>query len=413
MKILVYGINYAPEFIGIAKYTTEMCQYFEKAGHKVRVVTAPPYYPSWKIQRPYHGYLFSSEDIDQVHVSRCPLFVPRSPGALGRILHHLSFAAFSGPTLISAALRFRPHVLLAIAPSLLGLPGAITAARLSGAAAWVHIQDFEVDSAFDFGFVSNSKFRKLALWVERLLLRRFDRVSSISANMARSLERKGVPTSRILEFRNWVDTNFIVPSQTTALRRSLKLPESAKIAMYSGNMGAKQGIDYLAGAAQRLAETRPDIAFVLCGSGPMKERLLEMTQSLPLVRHLDLQPVEKLPELLSTADIHLLPQRPETMDLALPSKLAGMLASGRPVVAMANPGTQLWAELDGIGIVVPPADIDALCGAIVRLADDGDLRNQLGVKGRELARSRWDRRCILPQIDLELQGLGKSLARFR
>jgi colanic acid biosynthesis glycosyl transferase WcaI len=126
-----------------------------------------------------------------------------------------------------------------------------------------------------------------------------------------------------------------------------------------------------------------------------------------------LQPVEKLPELLSTADIHLLPQRPETMDLALPSKLAGMLASGRPVVAMANPGTQLWAELDGIGIVVPPADIDALCGAIVRLADDGDLRNQLGVKGRELARSRWDRRCILPQIDLELQGLGKSLARFR
>lgn len=400
MKILVYGINYAPDFIGIAKYTTEMCQYFAQHDHQVTVTTAPPYYPEWRVRRPYRGYFYSQEIINNVQVTRCPLYVPRSPTAFNRIVHHLSFALTSFPAVLFLAFRFRPDVIFVIAPSLLALPNAVLAARLSGATSWLHVQDFEIDAAFDLGFMRGSLLKRIALWLESLVIRQFDRVSSISAAMTKKLEFKGVPPARIVEFRNWVDTLAIVPiAGNTALRTRLNLPTAATVAMYSGNMGAKQGLEYLVDAARQLAERRPDIVFLLCGSGPMKDPLVRMTADFNNVRHLDLQPVDSLSELLATADIHLLPQRPEAQETMLPSKLAGMLASGRPVVAMAHEHSQLFAELDGFGTIVPPGDVNALCSALVKLADDRARRSELGLRSRNLAELRWDHNVILASID--------------
>lgn len=139
----------------------------------------------------------------------------------------------------------------------------------------------------------------------------------------------------------------------------------------------------------------------------MKARLCDMTNHLANVELLDLQPARVLCQLLSTADIHLLPQRPEVNDSVLPGRLAAMLASGRPVVAMANGGTQLHAELNGAGYVVSPGDINAFVDAIVKLNDDPDLRKRLGAKGRELAETRWDQSAILARVELRLQELSK------
>ena len=49
MKILIYGLNYAPELTGTGKYTAEMAEALAALGHDVRVVCAPPYYPEWKV----------------------------------------------------------------------------------------------------------------------------------------------------------------------------------------------------------------------------------------------------------------------------------------------------------------------------------------------------------------------------
>lgn len=411
MKILVYGINYSPDLIGIAKYTTEMCMYLSQRGHEVRVVTAPPYYPAWRIKRPYRGYAYTSEVQDNIKVLRCPLFVPKSPRARDRILHHLSFALFSAPVLVAEALRFRPDVVLSIAPSLMGTPAAVVAGKLSGAATWLHIQDFEVDAAFSMGMLAGSRFRRAALWLESRLLRAVDGVSAISTKMVDALLSKGVPRSRIAEFRNWVDISGITrmkesdaAAREIEIMRSSLLPEGASVmALYAGSMAMKQGLEILAETARSLADSRPDIGFVFCGSGVVKDRLKQSTEGLPNVRFLDLQPVEVFSRLLVSADIHLLPQCLEIQDLVLPSKLGGMLASGRPVVAMAHGGTQLASELVNVGLVIPPADVEALKSALVRLADDSELRHNLGDQGQQLARRRWDREVVLSELESRLQ----------
>jgi colanic acid biosynthesis glycosyl transferase WcaI len=409
MKILVVGINYAPELIGIAKYTTEMCNELRRKGHEVTVVTAPPYYPDWRISRPYSGRVYSSEIVDGIKVVRCPLYVPSLPRALARILHHLSFAIASAPAILSQALKFRPDVVLSVAPSLMSAPAALLAGKLSGAATWLHIQDFEVDAAFDLNFLSGGRLRAAALWCERKLLTSFDQVSAISAKMVDLLHHKGVSRFRTLEFRNWVDTTAIDPRLAEAAkaewRAALALGASGTLVLYSGNIGAKQGFDVLAEAARRLAPDRPDIVFVFCGAGAMKARLMQLTADLPNVRFLDLQPAESFRRLLISADIQLLPQCSEIQDLALPSKLGGMLVSGRPIVAMASADTQLASELDGIGIVVPPGDADAVVEAVLRLASDSRLRDSLGAGGLQLARRRWERGAVLAEVVARLQDL--------
>ncbi len=407
--ILVLGINYAPDLIGISKYTTELCEELVQRGYSVNIVTAPPYYPAWQIPAEYKKGWWSSE-LNGVQVHRVPIFVPANPTGLTRLLHLLSFSLASFGPCVSLALRDRPQHVISIAPSLLSAPVALVAAKIGGARTWLHIQDFEVDAAFELGLLQGKAARSLALSLERLILRSFDKVSTISGNMLALLSRKGVAAASAIELRNWVDIDAItpLPSSHTGYRKELGIAEDDIVALYSGNMAAKQGLEVLAEVAALLEAGDRPIKLILCGRGPLRNELFERCKSLSNVHFLDLQPLERLSELLSTADIHLLPQRPEAADLVLPSKLTGMLASGRPVVAMANEGTALAEEVEGCGLVVRPSDAADMVSAIKALAGDAALRAELGAEARRRAESRWQKRSI---IDRFVQDLSSSTAR--
>lgn len=94
MKILVYGINYSPELTGIGKYTGEMVEWLAAQGHEVRVITAPPYYPQWQVGENYSAWRYKREE-GAATVWRCPLYVPKQPSTLKRLLHLGSFAVSS------------------------------------------------------------------------------------------------------------------------------------------------------------------------------------------------------------------------------------------------------------------------------------------------------------------------------
>ena len=116
----------------------------------------------------------------------------------------------------------------------------------------------------------------------------------------------------------------------------------------------------------------------------------------------------KLNDLLNAADLHLLPQRADAADLVMPSKLAFMLASGKPVVAGAAPGTALARAIEGAGIAVPPGDPAAMAAAVLALAQDGGRRQLLGEAARARAVAEWDREAILAAFESELEALGRK-----
>jgi colanic acid biosynthesis glycosyl transferase WcaI len=412
MRVLVVGINYAPDLIGVAKYNTELCESLSARGHEVRIVTAPPYYPDWKVPAGYRSKWYTHQRLNDVDITRAPIYVPRRPSGMKRLAHHASFLLSAAIPLLSDAVRWRPDVVFAVAPSLLSAPIGALAAKMTGATSWLHVQDMEVDAAFELGLLGNDGLmRKLMLGLERRILNSFDRVSTISPQMMRCLAQKGLAPDRLREFRNWIDTSAIKPgSNQTGLRAKLGLGPTDIVALYSGAMSNKQGLELIVEAAGAIDHSHPSLQFVLCGNGPMRPALMRMANGLRNVHFLDLQPLDQLAELLNTADIHLLPQKAQISDLVLPSKLAGMLASGRPVIAMAAPGTGIALETEGAGLVIPPGDAAALGAAVVALAKDEALRTRLGAIARVRARQKWDRAAIIHSLELEFQALPRATA---
>jgi len=403
-RILMVMLNYAPDLVGCAKYNCELAEDLAARGHQVEVVTAAPYYPAWRIGEGYSGARWSKEERQGVVVHRTPLYVPPKPNGVRRVAHLASFGAAALPTAVAVAQRLRPDLVFAVAPTLAAAGAALAAARYCGAASWLHIQDFEVEAAFDLGLLSNRRARDAALGFEARLLRAFDRVSAISPAMVGRLAAKGVAEERRLEFRNWVDVDAIpvFDSSNTGYRRELDIAPDQIVALYSGNMAAKQGLEALGEVAAQLAQARGPVTLLLCGDGPGRAALESACSDLASVRFLPLQPLERLGELLATADIHLLPQRPEAADLVLPSKLTGMLASGRPVVAMAQVGSCLAEEVEGCGLAVA-ATAQAMTEAVLTLAADPGARRRLGVAARLQAEERWKKSAIIGGFEISVE----------
>lgn len=407
MKVALFSLNYAPELTGIGFYSGELAQQLAYKGHDVNVVCSYPFYPEWRRQDSHAQTGWSTQNENGVQVARCPCYIPRRASGLKRILHYLSFAAAALPPALRFARKERPDIVMLVAPALLAAIPALLAARLSGAQSWLHIQDFEVEAGFATGHMnSNSLIGRMALWVERKLLARFDKVTSISPEMCRKAIEKGVPEAQVEELRNWSDINGIVPKSGSSYREKWSI-STPHVALYSGSIARKQGIETVVETA-RIMERRGDITFIICGNGPTRSDLEAMASDLTNIQFHDLQPMDKLGDLLNLATVHLLPQKRDAADLVLPSKLANMLASGRPVVAGVEPGNGLAREVERAGLICTPEDGASMAQAIAKLLSDPDLYQSAATEARRRAESRWSKEAIIEKAEKAMLQIGQG-----
>jgi colanic acid biosynthesis glycosyl transferase WcaI len=389
--ILIYGMNYAPEMTGVGRYSGEIGAYLAERGYTVRVVTTPPHYPGWRVDPPYSALGYHKEVRDGVAIWRCPIVLGKTMRGIWRLVAPASFVVASAPLALWTLVVGRPRIVLCVEPTLMAAPIALLA-RLYGARVVLHVQDLEVDAAFAMGYLKGARLRRFVHLAEAWLLRRFSAIVTISSQMAKRLAEKGLDSGRIGIVRNWVDLGKIKPLPgPNGLRTELGLEDKHFVVLYAGNIGAKQSLDVVLEAAREIGG-RDDIWFVIAGDGPEKPRLAKDYADVPHVAFLPLQPEERLCELLNLADLHVLPQSRGAADLVLPSKLGGMLASGKPVLVTADPGTELFDVLDGTAILVPAGDSAAIAREIRTLASSG-VHPSLG-DGRALAKSFSREPCL-------------------
>ena len=404
MNVLIIGLNYAPEPVGIGPYTAGMAQALADAGHAVTVVCGKAYYLRCELHQDHRapGVLRSVEN--GVTVMRVPIYVPAQPSGAKRLVHHLTYMLRAIPSALRAARVRRPDVVICIAPSLISVVAARLVAWRTNAGLWLHIQDFEVEAAFATGLLRDGGIMaRLARAFERWSYTA-TRISSISPQMCARLVAAGVAPGRVIEFRNLADIDTIQPLVEPSAYRAEFGITTPYIVLYSGNIGNKQGIEILIEVARLLAH-RGDLTFVIAGEGALLAQLVATARGLDNVRFEPLQPRERLTELLGLATLHLLPQLAGAADLVLPSKLTNMLASGRPVVATAGAGTGPAHECDGCGIVTEPGDAIAMATAIETLLDDPE------------ARALWGRSALARRTTLVPRGdpaqFRKCVARVR
>jgi colanic acid biosynthesis glycosyl transferase WcaI len=329
--------------------------------------------------------------------------VPNKVTGLKRMLHLASFAISMFPIAVWHSFK-KYDLVFTVEPSLLNSFSALMIAKFSGAKSNLHVQDFEVDVAFELGIVKSKRLKSILLRVERSLMSLFDMVSTSSPAMVSLLHNKGVDPEKTYLFPNWVDISQIYPiDRMTSFRSELKISSNTVVLLYSGNMGEKQGLEIVIDSA-RMLQNRNTIV-IMCGTGTAINRLKERAEGLSNIIWLDLQPLERLNDLLNTADIHLLPQLEGASDLLMPSKLNGMLASGRPIVATALDGTQIEKVVAKCGIVTPPADVNEFVGAIEYLIDNQSLVNELGRAARDYALNWLEYNAIMMKYEKKIETL--------
>ena len=401
MRVIVWGINYAPEFTGIAPHNVALCEFLHARGDDVSMVTTFRYYPSWEKRPEDRGTLFRTDRINGVSVHRCWHFVPRRVSALKRIFHEASFVFTSAWRALSLP-RADVYVLVS-PPLLLGVAGWLVG-KIKDAPFIFHVQDMQPDAAIGLGMLKASWFTRALYRLESFAYRQATRVSGISPGMLKSFRGKGVPESRLVYFPNTVALeDGGPPSERGRFRQEHGFAPDDFLAVYSGNLGAKQGVEVLLETAPLLRD--PRIRIVICGDGAQRESLAQR------VRELQLPNVSLLPfqanyrGVLADADVCFITQQAGAGNSFFPSKLLGLLAESKPVVTVAAPECELALALaEGkLGVNVPPGHPRELADLLDSLSRDPARLAAYGVAGRRYV-EQFEKNRVLENFLRELAG---------
>ena len=297
-----------------------------------------------------------------------------------RLLDYLSFLVCALPTVLRAP---RPDVVLCMTnPPFVGLLGVLAAA-LRRARLAITVQDVHPDVGVISGRLTSKPAVWALGWVQRFLIRRADRIVVISDAMGRRMVERGADSSQISVIGNWIDAEEIVPEQRdNEWAREHELADRFTL-MHAGNVGLLQDIETFVDAAALVPEAR----FVIVGEGANKAALIERAAALGSgdVVFLPRQPREALASLLASADAHVVSLMPGLAGLMEPSKLYGILAAARPVLAGMEEGSETFevVERSDCGVISTPGDPQAFAAAARRLIEAGEAeRTEMGRRGR-------------------------------
>ncbi len=418
MRIIIWGINYAPEPTGIAPFNTGMAEWLAGRGHDVEMVTTFPYYPVWRKRPGDEGRLYRTDRLAGVTVRRCWHHVPRRVTAMRRIVHEASFLATS---LLRLATLRRPDVLVVVSPPLAAGVPAWVMSRLWRRPFVFHVQDLQPDAAVGLGMLRPGQFTRLLYALERLAYRKAAAVSGISDGMLAAFREKSVEQSRRVFFPNWVAE--VLPGAAPAPERVAaraafaarhRIPPGAFLLVYSGNIGMKQGLGVLVEAAAAGTADGPAPCWIVAGDGAGKAELVEAARQAPgSLTFLPLQPDEAFAEMLIAADACVITQQKGSGQFFFPSKLLTALGRAKPVLAVADRGSELAraVEAGGFGLVAEPDDPAGVARAAAAMASAGEARlTEWGRNGLAWV-GRFRRSTVLGEFEARLEEIARAARR--
>jgi colanic acid biosynthesis glycosyl transferase WcaI len=255
-------------------------------------------------------------------------------------------------------------------------------------------QDVFPEIAVKLGRLTNPFLVRILDVLTRFYLRRANRVVAIGETMRRRLEQKGVKPSRLSVIPNWTDTAAIAPAARENGWAQQQGLVGRFVVMHSGNVGHAQDLESLIRAGTQLDDL-DQLAIVLVGFGARHayyERLVEQLGA-TVVRFLPYQPRELLSQSLSSADVHFVGLARGLAGYVVPSRLYGILAAGRPVLASAEAESETaqLVEAVGCGMVVPPGEPDRVAAAIRSFAAGEHDLAEMGRRGRAYVEAEADR----------------------
>lgn len=407
MKIQVITQSFYPDHSGIFIYSSDFAFYAAEKGHEVEVLTGFPFYPQWKKKKEHRRKIFATECIRHVKVLRAYIYVPAKTTTFQRVLHEFSL-------LLSASLNFfrakRPDVIVVFTtPILLGNIASIFK-KLYRCKLVINVQDFQLEAASSLGMTKQNAMFSILSALEKCSYKSADLVTTISHSMYNILkDNKNLDESKIYLWPNWIQKAdySLNDNERCLFRAKYNIHASDKIIAYAGNIGLKQGLEVLIDLADTFKEN-PELKFFIIGGGTAlnalkqyaADRILKNLYFLPL-----LTPAE-YKHFLNDLDIFFLPQKKTKFDVYFPSKLLGLMVTGKMILLSADKDSELYKTVQGykVGFATEFGDLTALKMSVKEILTNVERRNEVSSNATNYV-AQFERQIVLDGVLKKMEEL--------
>jgi colanic acid biosynthesis glycosyl transferase WcaI len=338
MKILLLNLYYPPDTSATAKMAQTVVEALSSK-HEVTVLCGRPSYEPTE-RRAWR--LFRTERVGRVRVIRTGSTDFPRKDMKKRVLNYLSYAVFAVPR----ALFVECDVVLAMTdPPFEGIVGAFIA-MLKDRPYVYNIRDMYPDMAVGGAIVEPGLFARVWERMHRWALRRAKRVIVLGEDMRARIIGKGVDGSRVVVVRDGAEIpspDATLPVPDADVVRAIR-GNSSFVLLHAGNLGFYGAWNTLITAARKLASEGVGLVFV--GDGAQRAEMEAAAAGAGNIRFLDFFPASKIPSVLAAADAHIITVKRGLEGVVVPSKMYGILAAGKPIVAVAP------SETDAVSIGV-------------------------------------------------------------
>jgi colanic acid biosynthesis glycosyl transferase WcaI len=394
MRIQIVAQYFWPEPVGAGVWLRQLAGDLAARGHEVTVVTAMPNYPEGRVHERYRRRVLARERVDGIEVVRTWIYATPRKDFWPRAA---SFASFCATSMPGQMLGCRPDVVYCVLPPL-PLGWAVEfIAGLRRVPVVVNLQDIYPEIAVRLGYLHSRAAIRFFESLEKAIYRRAARIVVITDSFRENLRGKGVPAKKMRVIPNWADAQEIRPApRQNAFRERAGLNGQFAV-VYSGSLGHNSQLDGLLGAAA-LLHAEP-FRFLLIGEGARRAELEQRARqrSLHNLSFLPFQPAEVYPQVLAASDVQVVSLAAAATDMSLPSKALKVLASGRPLLALARAESDLakLVRAAKCGVAVEPEDATGLATAVRWLAAHPRDLEAMATNARSYFLEHFERtRCI-------------------
>lgn len=406
MHVALVAPHFWPEDFGPGIWLRQLATDLVARGHQVTMITAFPHYPQGRVFEGYGGRIFMRESVDGVQVIRTYVYATRSKSFWPRILN---FGSFCTSALFGGALVARPDVFYCYIPP---LPLGLTAELLGlakRAPVVLNVQDLYPDIAVAVGQLRNRLAIRFFERMARTLYRHASAIVLITESFRENLLAKGVPGEKLHVIPNWADTDAIQPeSKFNVFWEELGIKNEFTV-VYCGSLSHNTCLETVVEAAHLLE--REPCQFLLVGDGVKKQPLEALASQYKLrnLRFLPSQPLATYQEVLAASDVQIVALNAAATDLSMPSKVFKIMASGRPILALARTTSDLSRLVSEgkCGVTVEPEDARGLAETLRRLATQPEELERMAQNARTLCVDRFSRARCTGEIESLLASVAK------
>lgn len=407
MKLLILTQYFPPEVGAPQNRLFELAVLLRKEGVDITVLTAMPNYPSMEIHKEFVGKKYTFEEMGGLKVHRSSIYVSKSKSIIKRLQNYFSFVWSSYWVGKNKLEKEYDYIFCESPPLFLGI-SAYLLCKNKNAKLIFNVSDLWPESAEKLGLVTNKFFLKLATMLEEFLYKKSVLITGQTQGIVKNISGR-FPNKKVYWLPNGVDLSLFNPETINSeWRRENGFSENDLLLLYAGIIGYAQGLDIILKAAEK-TKNNAEIKYLLLGSGPEKERLMELKRKMNLenVIFLDLVPKSEMPKIVKAVDVALVPLKKLDLFLgAIPSKIFENLAMKKTLLlGVDGEARELFINQGKAGLYFEPENEEELVDRINQLNNNRSELIVFGENGRNYVQEFFNRNKIAKEFTNELMSL--------